>query len=71
MTEDNTSLATVSQDWDTYQHLLLQAVAPFSDKQLAFNAAPHLRSIRDLIAHSIGARQWFHSVLGGGDDVCW
>jgi hypothetical protein len=61
MTEDTTSLATVYQDWDTYQQRLLQAVAP------------HVRSIRDLIAHMIGARRarWFHSVLGEGDDVRW
>jgi len=43
MTEDTTSLATVYQDWDTYQQRLLQAVAP------------HVHSIRDLIAHMIGA----------------
>jgi uncharacterized damage-inducible protein DinB len=72
MTENTTSLATVYQDWDTYQQLLLQAVAPLSDEPLAFHAAPHVRSIRDLIAHMIGMHaRWFHSVLGEGADVRW
>jgi hypothetical protein len=47
MTEDNTSLATVYQGGDTYQQLLLQAVAPLSDEPRAFHAAPHVRSIRE------------------------
>jgi hypothetical protein len=66
MTEENTSLATVSQDWDTYQHLLLQAVAPRSDEPLAFHVAPHVRSIRDLIAHIVGARQVVSCCSGRG-----
>lgn len=66
MTEENTSLATVYQDWDTtYQQLLLQAVAPLSDEPLAFHAAPHVRSIRDLIAHIIGARERLVSLCSG------
>ena len=67
MTEDNTSLATVSQDWDTYQQLLLQAVAPLSDKQLAFHAAPHVRSIREpLRAQYRRARQVVSLCSGRG-----
>jgi len=34
MTEENTSLAIGSQDWETSQHLLLQAVTPCSDEPL-------------------------------------
>ena len=59
-------MRTGYQDWDTYQQLLLQAVAPLSDEPLAFHAAPHVRLIRDLIAHIIGARQVVSLCSGGG-----
>ncbi|MBV9690671.1 MAG: DUF664 domain-containing protein [Ktedonobacteraceae bacterium] len=68
MTEDHTSLISVYKGWDTYQHHLVQAVAPLSAEQLALRAAPHLRSVGMLATHIISARVgWFHMVMGEGN----
>jgi uncharacterized damage-inducible protein DinB len=57
--------------WEGYQQRMVQALAPLSSEQLAWSAAPHLRSV-DLIArHVVGARaRWLRHTLGeGGDEL--
>lgn len=68
MAEEQTSLLPFYKGWDTYQNLLLKAIAPLSAEQLALRTAPHLRSVGENVAHIIGARAgWFHTVMGEGD----
>jgi uncharacterized damage-inducible protein DinB len=71
MTEHPTSLADLYKGWDNYQQLLIAALAPLSDEQLELRAAPHLRTIRELVAHIIGARaRWWSELMGeGGAEV--
>ena len=65
MTEHPTSLADLYKGWDTYQQLLLAALTPLSDEQLELRAAPQLRTIRELVAHIIGARAlWWSELMG-------
>ena len=70
-------MRTGYQDWDTYQQLHLQAVAPLSDEPLAFHAAPHVRLIREpLRAHDRRAPGgftlfWGRVMMSAGDDSPW
>jgi uncharacterized damage-inducible protein DinB len=65
------SLDTVFQGWDEYQQNLITAVAPLTPEQLTLRAAPHLRSVGELVAHIVSTRvRWFHAGLGvGGAEV--
>src|SRR5205807_4275698 len=68
MTEQQTNLLPFYKGWETYQELLITAIAPLSSEQLAFRAAPHLRSIGEDVAHIIGARVgWFPMFMGEGE----
>jgi uncharacterized damage-inducible protein DinB len=67
MIEDETLLSAFLEEWSTYQSHLVTALAPLSAAQLAFGAAPQLRTIGVLAAHMIAARVWwFHYILGEG-----
>lgn len=67
MTEQHTNLLPFYQGWDAYQGLLIKALAPLSDQQLALRAAPHLRSIGENAAHIVATRvSWFHMLMGEG-----
>jgi len=62
---------TIYRGWEDYQRRMVQALAPLSSEQLAWSAAPHLRSV-DLIArHVVGARaRWLGHFLGeSGDEL--
>ncbi len=62
--EHTVTLAKVYQGWDRYQDLLVQTVEPLTAEQLAWRAAPNLRSAGELVAHIIGCRAgWFHYVM--------
>ena len=64
---DLTSIAPFYKGWDNYQRMLVEAVAPLSDTQLALLAAPNLRPAWALAAHIIAARaSWLHRRLGEG-----
>ncbi len=66
----NITLAIMTEGWQTYQSELSKALAPLSPEQLAFRAAPYLRSIGELARHMIVARAgWYHDVLHEGDDA--
>lgn len=67
MTEKKTTLETFYKGWADYQDLLVKAVAPLSDEQLALRISPDLRSIGELALHIVGARiGWFHRAIGEG-----
>jgi uncharacterized damage-inducible protein DinB len=68
MTEQYTNLLPFYNGWEAYQKLLITAIAPLSDEQLALRAAPHLRTIGENAAHIVGARiGWFHGNMGEGE----
>jgi uncharacterized damage-inducible protein DinB len=68
MAEQHTNLLPFYKGWEAYQELLIKALAPLSDEQLALRAAPHLRTIGEDAAHIVGTRVgWFHMLMGEGD----
>ena len=71
MSEQNSTLAAMYENWGKYQALLVKAVTPLMAEQLTLSSAPHLRSVGSLAAHIIGTRAgWFHRLMGeGGDDI--
>ncbi len=63
-----TNLLSFYTGWDTYQALLIKAIAPLSSEQLALRVAPQLRSLGGNVAHIISGRVGnFHLVMGEGD----
>ena len=59
----------IEEGWHTYQSMLVQAIRPLSQEQLALRAAPHMRSVQDIARHVIGARaRWFYLLMGEGGD---
>ena len=69
MSEKRENLTTFYQGWETYQDLLIKAIAPLSAEQLTLRAAPHLRSIGENLNHIIAVRvRWFHGLMGEGDE---
>lgn len=71
MPETFATVAPYYKGWETYQNLLITAIEPLTDEQLALRAAPNLRSIGENMQHIIGCRaRWFHMFMGeGGDDM--
>ena len=68
MRQDEMTLAPFYQGWDAYQAVLVQALAPLSEEQLALRAAPSLRPVWLLAAHIIGSRvSSFQDSMGEGD----
>jgi uncharacterized damage-inducible protein DinB len=60
MIASQSTFPTFNQAWKDYQTLLIKAIAPLSAEQLALRAAPHQRSISEIVLHMIGARgRWF------------
>ena len=50
--------------WETYQDLLISALAPLTPEQLALHAGNELRTIGGIARHMIGARaRWMHAAL--------
>ena len=64
MTEQQISLLSFYKGWDTYQALLIKALAPLSSEELALRAAPHLRSVSENVAHIISGRVSNFLVMG-------
>jgi uncharacterized damage-inducible protein DinB len=55
--------------WQSYQSLLIDALAPLSPDQLNLRAAPNLRTIEEIASHMIGARaRWFYQLMGEGGE---
>jgi hypothetical protein len=67
MNVSQSSIDAIYIGWRNYQALLNSALAPLNPEQLAFQAAPNLRSIEAIATHMIGARgRWFAPPLGDG-----
>src|SRR5512133_2132073 len=64
MTEQQADLLSFYKGWDTYQALLIKAIAPLSSEELALRVAPHLRSVGENVAHIISGRVSNFLVLG-------
>ncbi|MDA8201268.1 MAG: DinB family protein [Chloroflexi bacterium] len=55
--------------WASYQEALSAAAATLTDEQLQLRAAPHLRSVGELLTHLVAVRAgWFRGDLGMGGD---
>src|SRR5215469_5509773 len=68
MRQEELTLTPFYQGWDTYQVVLVEAIAPLSEEQLALCAAPSLRPVWLLAAHIIGSRvSSFQDSMGEGD----
>ncbi len=68
--ERQSPLPTIYAGWHNYQSLLITALQPLSLDQLALRAAPHLRSIGEIVTHIIGARaRWFYQLMGEGGET--
>jgi len=69
MSETPANVSPFYQGWDVYQDLLIKAIAPLSAEQLTLRAAPHLRSIGEILTHIIAVRvRWFHGLMGEGSE---
>jgi uncharacterized damage-inducible protein DinB len=67
MTSSDPTLAAFTTEWERYQNLLSQALAPLTADQLALRAAPHLRSIGELATHIAATRAgWFRRAINEG-----
>src|SRR5688572_2633218 len=64
MTEQQIDLMAFYKGWDTYQALLIKALAPLSSEELALRVAPHLRSVGENVAHIISGRVSNFLVMG-------
>ena len=65
MAEGNFTLTTFYDNWKAYQDHIKAAIAPLTTKQLALEAAPHLRTVGQLALHIIGCRAgWFTYTMG-------
>lgn len=70
MAEEQTNLLPFYKGWETYHGLLIQAIRPLTDEQLALRTAPHLRSVGENVAHILATRSgWFHGLMGEGDSA--
>jgi len=68
MTEHTLPLITFYQGWQTYQHSLVETIAPLPREQLALPVAPHHWSIGQLLNHMVSDRVWwFHLWMEEGD----
>lgn len=69
MTDNSTALTEVYRGWDGYQTSLVHAVAPLSAEQLAFRAAPGLRSVGEIARHiACGRLGWFRRMGAPGSE---
>jgi uncharacterized damage-inducible protein DinB len=64
MVDRQINLLSIYKGWDTYQALLIKAIAPLTPDQLTLQAAPHLRSVGENVAHIISGRVSNFLVLG-------
>ena len=64
MAKQELNLLSCYKGWDSYQALLIKAIAPLSSEELALRAAPHLRSVGENVAHLISGRVSNFLVLG-------
>jgi uncharacterized damage-inducible protein DinB len=69
MTENQQLLPTIYDGWHTYQEVIIEALRPLNENQLALRAGPSLRSVGEIARHIIGARaRWFYLLMGEGGE---
>ena len=62
-------IPAIFEGWNTYQNLLVEALRPLNEDQLALRTSPKLRSIGQIAANMIGARaRWFYLLMGEGGE---
>jgi uncharacterized damage-inducible protein DinB len=63
----DSSLASYYGGWESYQRMLVDAIAPLDDEHLRLRAALDLYSVRKLANHIVATRAWwFRFWLGEG-----
>lgn len=65
MTEHTLPLITFYKGWETYQHSLVETIAPLSSEQLAFPAASHQWTIGMVAQHMVANRVWWFQLWMG------
>ncbi len=65
MTEQPLPLITFYKGWETYQHSLVEIIAPLSSEQLALPAASHQWTIGMVAQHMVANRVWWFQVWMG------
>src|SRR5687767_3347406 len=59
-TEQRTTLQLFYDGWKEYMDTVKTAIVPLTDEQLALRAAPHERSVGEIVQHIVEARvDWF------------
>src|SRR5262245_33554228 len=59
--------ATIFEGWAGYQQVVINALTPLTEAQLALRSSPALRSVDELARHMIAARAyWFYHLMGEG-----
>lgn len=68
MAEDQSTLELFWDRWSRFQDSVKETLEPLSVEQLAFRAAPNLRSVGECAAHMIASRAWWlRAFLDEGD----
>jgi len=69
MSEQQQLVSAIYEGWHAYQQLLLEAIRPLSEEQLALYVSTKQRSVDEIARHVIGARaRWFYMLMGEGGD---
>jgi uncharacterized damage-inducible protein DinB len=67
MDNDRQLVSSIYAGWHAYQEVLVEALRPLQEEQLALRASPQLRSVGEIVRHMIGARaRWFYMLMGEG-----
>jgi uncharacterized damage-inducible protein DinB len=67
--EERTTLQVFYASWSEYMNRLMDAIVPLTAEQLALRAAPHERSVGEIVRHIVEARiDWFHGFMGENSD---
>jgi uncharacterized damage-inducible protein DinB len=65
MAEQRATLQVFYDSWQEYMDMVKAAILPLTGEQLALRAAPHERSVGEIVRHIVKARvDWFHGFMG-------
>jgi uncharacterized damage-inducible protein DinB len=69
--EERTMLQVFYDGWKEYMDTIKAAIVPLTGEQLALRAAPHERSVGEIVLHIVNARvDWFHGFMGeDGEEI--
>ncbi|HEX9989451.1 MAG TPA: DinB family protein [Chloroflexia bacterium] len=70
-TEQRATLQVFYDGWEEYMDTVKAAIVPLTGEQLALRAAPHERSVVEIVRHIVEARvDWFHGFMGeDGEEI--